>query len=245
MEKQPELRLVKKNRYIINELRAFNLDFNDLFILECFYNPDDRDYFDLYAIPSLKDFNMSARYQFLKKEEYLIEDPSDSSKIIISVKGKELYEKFLTCREMTSGEPFTSTTMVVMNFSKTPEECFEEWWKAYPTSPAWKTDDGNTIFTGSRTLKNLRKPEAKKRYLKLLNQGLKHDELLGSLKYEIKLKKVDSVKKGANQLEYFKGMESYFNQERYLLFIDSYRDNPDWINKTTSITGKKQNVTDI
>ena len=46
-------------------------------------------------------------------------------------------------------------------------------------------------------------------------------------------------------MEYFKGMESYLNQERYLLFIDSYRDNPTWVSKTTSIKGKKQNVTDI
>ncbi len=244
-KKKQESRLVKKNRYLINELRALNLDFNDLFILECFYLPEDRDYLNLFSIPSLKDINLSIRHQNLKKEDYLIEDPNDNSKIVISVKGKDLYERLIFCEEVSDPNNKVTYTSVLMDLSKTPEECFEEWWKAYPTSPAWKTDDGNTIFTGSRTLKNLRKAEAKKRYLKLLNQGLKHDELLGSLLFEINLKKLDSTKKGANQMDYFKGMDSYFNQDRHLLYIDSYRENPDFAKSSQKIKGKKQNVKDI
>lgn len=219
------------------------MDFNHLFILECFGNKEDREFFNMYTIPSMKDFTMSTAYQWLKKNEYLTEDPNDSSRIIISVKGQDtLNELYLS---PTAVGPKQSATVIMVNFGKTPDECFEEWWKAFPTSPAWKSDDGNTIFAGSRTLKNLRKEEAKKRYLKLLNQGLKHNELLGSLLFEIKLKKVDSIKKNANQMDYFKGMESYLNQERYLLYVDSYIDNPSWVDKTTSVKGKKANVTDI
>lgn len=216
------------------------MDFNDLFILECFAYKEDRDYLKMYTIPSMKDFNLSTRFQTLKKRELIVEDPNNSAEMILSLKGQDVLDQIL------HPEPLTSAKVVIMDMSdKTDDEKFEEWWKHYPTSPAWKTEDGNTVFAGSRTLKNLRKAEAKKRYLKLLNQGLKHDELLGSLLFEIKLKKLDSVKKNQNQMEYFKGMESYFNQERYLLFIDSYRDNPTWVNKITSIKGKKQNVIDI
>lgn len=216
------------------------MDFNDLFILECFAYKEDRDYLKMYTIPSMKDFNLSTRFQTLKKRELIVEDPNNSTEMMLSLKGQDVLDEILNPNEI----PIENHRIVVVN-SKSDDECFEEWWKHYPTSPAWKTEDGNTVFAGSRTLKNLRKAEAKKRYLKLLNQGLKHDELLGSLLFEIKLKKLDSVKKNQNQMEYFKGMESYLNQERYLLFIDSYRDNPNWVSKTTSIKGKKQNVTDI
>lgn len=214
------------------------MDFNDVFILECFADPVDKELFNTYNIPSLKDFNLSARWQFLKKEEYIIEDPNDTSNLILSVKGKDFLE------QLQNPQPLMSARVVVIDLSKTPDNEFEEWWKAFPASTAWTSDDGNTKFIGSRALRNLRKADAKKRYLKLLNQGLIHDELLGSLKYEIKLKKVDSIKKNTNQMEYFKGMEAYLNSERYLLYVENYRDNPGFITGT-GIQSKKQNVTDI
>jgi hypothetical protein len=219
------------------------MDFNHLFILECFHYPEDREFFNTYTIPSLRDLNLSTAYQFLKKNEYLVEDPNDSTRLIISVKGQDF---LLNCMNNTVEPPVIQLTGVYTGRIqlKSDEECFEEWWKAFPTSPAWKSDDGNTIFAGSRTLKNLRKAEAKKRYLKLLNQGLKHEDLLGSLLYEIKLKKVDSIKKNQNQMEYFKGIESYLNQERYLLYVDAFKENPAFV-QSEKIKGKKANVTDI
>lgn len=219
------------------------MDFNHLFILECFDDKEDRKLLEQYTLPSMKDFSMSTSYQWLKKNEYLVEKPEDPSQWMISVKGQDLLLKLKT--ECT-GETVNNITpsVILVDFSKSPDECFEEWWKAYPTSPAWKSDDGNTIFAGSRTLKNLKKAEAKKRYLKLLNQGLKHEDLLGSLLYEVKLKKVDSIKKNANQMDYFKGMESYLNQERYLLYIDALKENPGFVSNE-KVKGKKANVTDI
>lgn len=244
-KKKQELRLIKKNSLIVNKLRELNLDFNDIFILECFYHISDKKYFDIYQVPSLKDLYISQSFQKLKKQDFLVEDPSDNTKVMISVKGRDLYNNLQFMEEVELPDLKMTVGRVIMDLSKTPEECFEEWWKAYPTSPAWKTDDGNTIFTGSRTLKNIRKAEAKKRYLKLLNQGLKHEELLGSLLFEINLKKLDSTKKGANQMEYFNGMDSYFNQGRHLLYIDSYRENPEFAMSNQKIKSKKQNVTDI
>lgn len=245
MEQPQESRLVRKHSYLISRLRELKMDFNDLFILECFYRKEEKKFFDMYKIPSMEDFNMSSRFQFLLKNEYLVENPNDSDKIIISVKGQDLYDDLMLPEAVHDARAKTTVSMHIIDLGKTDEEKFEEWWKKYPTSPAWKTDDGTRVFEGSRTLKNLRKPEAKKRYLKLLNQGLDHEELLGSLLYEIKLKKLDSIKKGQNQMEYFKGMESYFNQERYLLFIDNYRENPDYVKDDKKIKGRKTNVTDI
>ena len=223
---------------IINKLRALNMDFNDLFILECFYYKIDKEFFDVYTIPSMQDFNLSARYQFLKKNEYLIEDPNDTSKMIISVKGQDLYDL------LSNPEPITIHSIVVDCADKTPDDNFEEWWKTFPTTTSWVTDDKNTKFIGSRNIKNLTKANAKVKYLKLLNQGLKHEDLLGSLKYEIALKKLDSIKKNANQMEYFKGMESYLNQERYLAFIDTYKDMSTSV-VNGEIKSKSKNVTDI
>ena len=221
------------------------MDFNDIFILECFKHKEDEEFFKMFQIPSLKDFNLSVRYQFLKKQEFLVEDPNDNSKIIISVKGENFFNE-LNSIEVNLTGVYTGRITLNSDIKITEDECFEEWWKTYPTSTGWTSDDGNSKFVGSRVLKNLRKPEAKKRYLKLLNQGLKHEELLGSLKYEIKLKKVDSIKKNANQMEYFKGIESYLNQERYLLYIDNYKENPEFVKgEEEKIKSKTKNVTDI
>ena len=234
---------MRKNTNIIQKLRSQQMDFNDLFILECFYNQDDKKFFEMYQIPSMVDFNLSVRFQFLKKNEFLVEDPNDTSKFILSVKGTNFIE------ELKMPDPLivngATYQMVMLDLGKTPEEQFEEWWKAYPTTCAWASDDGSVKFLGSRNLKNLTKPKAKVRYLKLLNQGFKHEELIGALRYEIKLKKLDSIKKNANQMEYFKGMESYFNTDRYSAHIEDFRNNPDFAKAEEKIKSKKQNVTDI
>lgn len=220
------------------------MDFNDVFILECFYYKEDREHLNKFTIPSLKDFNLSTRYQFLKKNEYLVEDPNNTDQMMLSIKGQDLMESLMSPNE----EPLTNARVVVINNDRTPEECFEEWWKVYPTNTSWQTADKKTKFTGGRVLKNIVKAKAKKMYIKLLNQGLKHEELIGSLKYEIKMKKLESIKKGVNQLDYFKGMESYLNQERYLLFLDNYRDNPDFVKDESggaSVKSRTSNVKDI
>lgn len=233
---------MRKNINIIKKLRSLEMDFNDLFILECFYNQDDKKFFEMYQIPSMVDFNLSVRFQFLRKNEFLVEDPNDTAKIILSVKGTNFIKELtLPIEEVTLTGLFTGR----IGLDKTEDEKFEEWWKSYPTTVAWQSDDGSTKFIGSRNLKNYTKKKAKERYLKLLNQGLKHEELLGSLRYEIKLKKLDSIKKNANQMEYFKGMESYFNSERYLSHIEDFRNNPDFAKAEEKIKSKKHNVTDI
>lgn len=223
------------------------MDFNDLFILECFYNKDDKKFFEMYQIPSMVDFNLSTRFQFLKKNEFLVEDPNDTTKIILSVKGQTFLESLLN-RDFEQYE-LNGIKIDIQKMpgidTKTEEEQFEEWWKTYPTTVAWQSDDGSTKFIGSRNLKNLTKKKAKEKYLKLLNQGLNHKELLGSLRYEIKLRKIDSIKKNTNQMEYFKGMESYFNSERYLSHIEDFRTNPDFVKAEEKIKSKKHNVIDI
>ena len=44
-------------------------------------------------------------------------------------------------------------------------------------------------------------------------------------------------------MEYFKGMEAYFNSERYMIYLDSFKDYPDFVND--DIKSKAKNVTDI
>lgn len=193
----------------------------------------------LCEIPSLKYFDLSRSFQYLKKNDYLVEDPNDTSKTIISVKGKNILHALSIPVPVQEVE-----TTITVNTEKTPEEMFEEWWKTYPSTTAWVSDDSSVKFVGSRSLKTT-KSKAKAKYFKLLNQGLKHEDLLGSLKYEIKMKKLDSIKKNQNQMDYFKGMDSYFNSERYLQHIEDYRSNPDFVKGDDKVKARKRNVTDI
>jgi hypothetical protein len=233
--------IIKKKEEIIKQLKSRGLDFNCLFILECY--KERNEFLKLYDIPSLNDLTISSAHQYLKKEEYIVEDPHDSDKLIISVKGTA----FLSTIQdwgLKSINEVQGASFVVAEVTK--DELFEEWWNMYPTTPKWETDDKVTKFLGSRNLKNITKSKAKTNYLKLLNQGLKHEDLLGALKYEIKLKKLDSIKKKENQLEYFKGMESYFNTNRYMLFIEGYKQDPSFVDDVQSkVKSKKLNVTDI
>jgi hypothetical protein len=241
IEDKQELKLVQKNKTLIQKLQENNLDFNDLFILECFYYEEDREFLDMFTIPSLRNLNLSISFQNLKKHEYLVENPEDTSKFIISVKGKDLLESLY----LKPTEVGVSNALQIVNgFGKSPDECFEEWWKAYPTTPAWQSDDG-VKFIGSRHLKNLTKLKAKKAYFKLLNQGLKHEDLIGALKFEIKLKKLDSIKKNQNQMDFFKGMESYLNQGRYMDFMEAYRENPSFVKDEDIARARKKHTYDI
>lgn len=243
---QQELKSIKRTKQVLKNLRSNGLTLNELFILECFYFEENKDFLEVYEIPSIKDLQLSMSYQFLKKNDFIIEDPNDSSKIIISIKGKNLLHALQINLESKQVGENISAQAAVVDLNKTPDECFEEWWKAYPTTPAWVSDDGSTKFVASRNLKNLTKAKAKPKYLKLLNQGIKHEDLMGSLRYEIKMKKLDSIKKNANQMEFFKGMDSYFNSERYLLHIEDYRNNPGFVKgEEIKIKSRKRNVTDI
>lgn len=240
------MKFIKRTKQVLKSLRSNNITPNELFILECYYFEENKEIIEIYEIPSWKDLQLSMSHQYLKKNDYLVEDPNDTSRTMISVKGKNLmYALQINTDPVQVGEN-VSAQATVLDLSKTPEQCFEEWWKAYPTTPAWIADDGSTKFIGSRNLKDLTKAKAKDRYLKLLNQELKHEDLIGSLRYEIKMKKLDSIKKNANQMEYFKGMQSYFNSERYLQHIEDFRNNPDFVKgEENKVKSRKRNVTDI
>ena len=200
------------------------------------YERNDEEAIEIVSKPSLALMRISIAHEHLVVNEYLVPDPNNTDKLILSEYGKNIIESLYN--------PPDSEESVVEIAKENGDKMFEEWWKLYPTTTGWVTDDKTKKFIGSRNLKNLRKSEAKKRYLKLLNQGLSHEDLIGSLKYEIKIKKVDSLKKNENQMEYFKGLESYLNQERYLLFIDEYRNNKDFTDEDSNIK-KFKSVTDI
>lgn len=219
----------------MDKLLKNNLDLNDLFILESYLSEEGRKSIEDLQLPNINYWTISVRHQYLRKEEYLVQDPEDTSRLKLSVRGEALLNYFYS--EIIYESPFEEVGRTTSS-----EHKFEEWWKTYPTTTAWTSQDKKK-FIGSRNLKNLTKAKAKVRYLQLLNQGLKHEDLLGGLKYELKLMKEDSIKKNENKLDFFKGMESYFNQERYLTYIDHYRKNPSFVEDEE--VKKSKNVTDI
>lgn len=235
------LKSVNKSKRLISKLREAVFDFNHLFILECYKYPEDREFLDEYTIPSLKDFTLSSAHQFLVKEGYIVADPENSEKFILSVKGEDFLDNL-------KGYTATQGELIVIKpirSIQTLDDKFEEWWKLYPRTGTWETEDKSRKYVSSRNLKNLKKEKAKEKYLALLNQKLSHEELMGGLKYEIKLKKLDSVKTNSNKMEYFKGMESYLNSQQYLNFMEEFRANPGFVDDTHDIKGKKLNVKDI
>ena len=231
---------MNKSKKLISRLKEANLDFNHLFILECYKHPEDREFLNEFKIPSLRDISLSMAHQFLIKEQYLVVDPENSEKYIISVKGDE----FLNSVSGVTFGPFIQGPLIDITPTKTLDDKFEEWWKLYPRTGSWETEDKKK-YISSRNLKNLKKEKAKEKYLALLNQKLSHEELIGGLKYEIKLKKLDSVKTNSNKMEYFKGMESYLNSQQYLNFMEEFRANPGFVDDTHDIKGRKLNVKDI
>lgn len=109
---------LKKIRNTAQNLSKSGLDYNDLNILE-FYNNDQQKFLhEVFTIPSLKDFNISCRYQFLKANEYLTTDPNDNSKIIISEKGKAFLK-------VVYQEPVEVTQVTVV--TEEHDKMFEEW----------------------------------------------------------------------------------------------------------------------
>ena len=232
--------MVRKSKRLISKLRESNLGFDHLFILECYKYPEDGDFIKEFKIPSLKDILMSMAHQLLVKEEYLVVDPADSEKFMISVKG-ETFLNNLQDVPGVQGNIFVASSKMLIS----DDDRFEEWWKLYPRTGSWETEDKAKKYISSRNLKNLKKESAKKKYLVLLNQNLSHEELIGGLKYELKLKKLDSVKTNSNKMEYFKGMESYLNSQQYLNFMEEFKANPGFVEDTHDIKGRKLNVKDI
>lgn len=202
---------------------------DDLFMIDCFYHKVTsimEEYF------SDKMNILLSHLQYLHRIGIIVEDPNDEDSYILGKKGESIYEEIISGPNFSVSVKTNNTSIDVL---------FEDWWKLYPATDDWK-DDNNKHWIGTRGLKT-KKAECKKKYLKILNQGISHEQMCGALKYEIKTKKEQTVKTNDNKMQYFKGIEAYLNAQTYNSWIEMYKNNPNYIEDTKIRT--RQNVTDI
>ena len=187
-----------------------------IFILECLYNNN-------YELLSVYDEEFSSdkaisMYMKLERKGYIVKDPEFVKAYIISVDGKELFEKLVSM----SKYKYSHTTI-----KKTKEDLFNEWWNLYPLHSKWKY--GNQDFFHMRGLR-VDKVKCRKKYSEIINSGVvTHQQLIDCLKYEIKSRKLESIRTSDNKLAFMKGSLAYLNQEAWIPYLSLVEAEPEFL----------------
>jgi len=133
-------------------------------------------------------------------------------------KGKLLIENFI--------KQETETLQEVPEIkSYNIQDKFDEFWSLFPNS------DEHGIYRKTRILKG-NKDICKKKYNLFLSQGIKHEDIVKALRYELKLRK-DSNNKN-NNLTYMKNSLTWLNQKEFEIILETMSEdnnstsNDDW-----------------
>lgn len=197
------------NNLIIKKLQQDKLNLDHLFILECLYYNN----IELLLVYSenLGNERVNGYFTTLKRKELI----SLVDNVNITQDGKEYYE-FICSLNGNRGSGY-KTIGVAKGLRK---EGFEEWWAMYPANSRWEDKNTGTKFIETRPLRT-GKEQCKKKYDNLINSGkIEHHQLMDCLKYEIKSRKIDSLKNNKNQLCFMKNSLSYLNQEAFMAFAE-------------------------
>jgi hypothetical protein len=205
VQSEKSVSLVSINLKAYREMTEMSLSISHIYLIEMAYHGQYT------KIESISDILKVKGYlQTLVRKDYLTEENK------ITEKGKELYEKLVSDSK--------DLDYIPKPVSKSKEQLFEEWWAEYPKTTHWNS--GTRIFNGDRGLK-IKKQQCRDKYIKILNEGFDHTDLVKALKYEIKLKKELSIKQGVNKMEYMKNTESYLNARVFENFIDAAKSSKD------------------
>lgn len=153
---------------------------------------------------------VQAAIQFLQRKSFLTE------KLEITVSGKALIE----------GSFFKESSYVFSKLKEVRsniEEDFEAWWNEYPNSDRF--EHKGKKFEGHRIFK-VKKEFCKKLFIKIINEGkYTAEDLIRSLRFEIKLKKDESVRKSDNVLRFLRNTHTYLTNATFESFVE---DSKDW-----------------
>ncbi len=189
-------------------MTEMSLSISHLYLLELSYHEQYE------KIESINDILKVKGYlQHMVRKDYMTDEYK------LTQTGKALYEKLVAESE--------NKDYIPKKVNKTAEQLFEEWWAEYPKTTNWNS--GARVFQGDRALK-IKKQQCREKYIKILNEGFDHQDLVKALKYEIKIKKEMSIKSGVNKMEYMKSTESYLNARVFENFIEQAKtsiDKPD------------------
>lgn len=203
---EPCVKLVNISLQAYREMTNMSISISHLYLLELSYNGQYEKIESLSDILKVKGYLQT----LIERKEYM----TDEYKLTES--GKELYEKFAGLSKNIDYIPKPQ--------KKTSEQLFEEWWAEYPKTTHWSST--GRVFQGDRALK-LKKQLCRDKYVKILNEGFDHQDLVKALKYEIKLKKELSIKQGVNKMEYMKNTEAYLNARVFENFIEAAKSSKD------------------
>jgi len=175
-----------------------------------------------------KSYSLDALYLLnLISEEYDVSVLTEGSKKI-----KAIYNSLVRKGMITNDEKLTTLGLDLLEFvriktnkkfikKKVARSDFDDWWEAYPTTDEFKM--GNKLFKGSRALR-IGTEKCRLLYNKIIDEGkYTKEDLIGALKYEVKMRKSNSLKKNSNDLSWMKSSEPYLNQQAFDAFVELSR----------------------
>ena len=95
---------------------------------------------------------------------------------------------------------------------------FDDWWETYPSTDEFTM--GTKLFRGSRGMRP-NKEKCRLMFNKIIDEGVHtKEDLIRALKYEVAMRKSNSLRKNSNELSWMKSTEPYLFQRAFGDFIE-------------------------
>ena len=172
-----------------------------------------------YDVTSLREESMriAAIYQALIRKGLITENDE------LTTIGKDLLE-FLDAKISTK----------ILKRKPASKE-FEEWWEVFPSND--KFEYKGVSFRATRAFK-AKKEDCKLLFNKYINENLfTAHEMIEATKYDVQLKKENSVNKRQNQLTYLQNSYTYIYQKSFQGYIDLIKEGVEIIETKNSYDG--------
>jgi hypothetical protein len=178
------------------QLVANQIDMNCLFILESIS-------LGVNIHTEIKSSKVAAWYQSLFRKGYITQDNT------LTALGESIIHMLKNNVDIKRSTE---------RLSNVQEQGFNEWWKEFPSNDIFEYK--GIKFSGTRGLKS-NKPTCLALFNRILNEGeYTAEDLIRSLKYEIFLKKEDSVRNRTNKLSFLSASSAYLNQRKFEPFVE-------------------------
>jgi hypothetical protein len=139
-------------------------------------------------------------YQFLERKELVTETGE------VSLMGKELLDFMDSAikRRIVKRKPATTE--------------FEKFWESFPSTNGFTYN--NRTFTTTRGIR-VNKGGTIEEFDKILNEGAyTADQITNAMLKDVKIRQIESVKKGSNQLTFMQNCKTYLANRAFEPFID-------------------------
>lgn len=120
----------------------------------------------------------------------------------------------------------------IVRLATSNEQGFEQWWKEFPSTDVFEYK--GIKFVGTRSLRS-DKPACTVLFSRVINEGeYTAEDLIRALKYEIILKKEDSVKNRTNKLSFLSNSATYLRQRKFDGFVEVSKNSPIFNNQAST-----------